>query len=715
VLPLLTKSAIGAPQQEGKLVLSPEFLAQYAIGPMLGCGAMGMVVRAEQRSVGRPVAVKFLKLRDPVQLERFLREGRVMARISHPHVTKVFDSGEIDGHPYLVTELLEGGTLKEVVGAGALPWRVALPIAVALLEGLQACHEAGIVHRDLKPENILFEKAGKSRPASPKISDLGLASDEVDAKALTATGTLLGTPLYMAPEQLRDGRTGVRSDLWSMAAVIFEMLAGRAPVVAPSLAELVLAHDRPVARVETFAADVPRGLADAIARALDVDDEKRPASAAELAALVREAVGPAAPVRSRSGRVVAARMSSASVPVVTAAPRWTGKHLAALFVGLGVAGGLALGLVSRRAAPPPPALVAAVAVASVAAPPSLWVDPEPGEYAALERPGSGPLVAGAFSPDRRLVATLAADGTACVWDVATRRPLKVGAFPRAHLSRLAFSVRGDRLALASDSSIYRWMWKDSGAASRLAVAGGADGLAWLRGDRLAFARPAGLWVVEPAGDGPPRRLADGLSRLRCFAGSPDGGMLAAGLDDGTLLLINPDGGVRRVNAHGVRDASSLAEQFESPTAGKVLSVAFSPEGTQLVTGGSEGHARIWDARTGRAIDGYTTNGAPVYAVAIKSGGREILIAEGRPDDPYVAYWEPQTLNPGHLAIGEGTIDALGYGPAGGDVLLVMREGVRRVPAEARRSNLSATSAGYTSMFGFSVPARTEPPPPRTPR
>src|SRR5262249_5029852 len=122
-------------------------------------------------------------------------------------------------------------------------------------------------------------------------------------------------------------------------------------------------------------------------------------------------------------------------------------------------------------------------------------------------------------------------------------------------------------------------------------------------------------------------------------------------------------------------------------------------------GGSEGHARIWDVKTGRQVDAYTTNGSPVFAVAMRAGGKEILIGEGEADHAYIAYWEPATLNPGHLDMGDVAGRALGYGPSGGDLLPATRNGVRRIPVAARRSNLAATSPGYTSMFGFSLPEK----------
>jgi eukaryotic-like serine/threonine-protein kinase len=225
-------------------------LGPYEILSPLGAGGMGEVYRAKDPRLGRDVAIKVLPesvSADPKALARFESEARAVAALSHPNILALHDVGEADGVHYAVTELLEGETLRGLVGRGLIPVRRALEIAHEVAEALAAAHGKGIVHRDVKPENVFLTKDGHV-----KILDFGLARagavpagrDETESPTvdkLTSEGAVVGTVAYMSPEQARGLPVDHRSDQFSLGIVLYEMLAGRRPFKGDSAAETLTA------------------------------------------------------------------------------------------------------------------------------------------------------------------------------------------------------------------------------------------------------------------------------------------------------------------------------------------------------------------------------------------------------------------------------------------------------------------------------------------
>ncbi len=210
-------------------------LGPYEILAPIGAGGMGEVYRARDTRLGRDVALKILPesfAREPDRLHRFEQEARSVAALNHPNILAVFDIGQHNGSPFLVSELLEGESLRAVLDRGALPQRKTIEHGVQIAHGLAAAHEKGIVHRDLKPENVFVTKDGRI-----KILDFGLAKlaqnagagpDEVTlASPNTAVGIVMGTASYMAPEQVRGETADPRTDIFAFGAVLYEMLSGQ--------------------------------------------------------------------------------------------------------------------------------------------------------------------------------------------------------------------------------------------------------------------------------------------------------------------------------------------------------------------------------------------------------------------------------------------------------------------------------------------------------
>jgi serine/threonine-protein kinase len=292
----------------------------------LGQGAMGAVYKGWHARFAREVAVKVLldlHAKGSVK-ERFLREGRAAAKISHEHVVQVMDAGESDGIAYLVMELVDGYSLGRIVDEkGPLPCEAVARIGAQIALGLAAIHQQGIIHRDIKPDNILV---GSDRKV--KITDLGLAkqTDDPELNRLTATGMVVGTPLYVSPEAIRDPRScTTAADIYSLGATLYHLLVGHPPFPTGSPYEVMRAHleqrPQPIREVR---ADVPTGLAQLVERCLNKLPEKRP-----TALQVAELLSGGANLKASASRGLATLVGIASLLVAaTASLAWLGlQHL----------------------------------------------------------------------------------------------------------------------------------------------------------------------------------------------------------------------------------------------------------------------------------------------------------------------------------------------------------------------------------------------------
>jgi len=294
---------------------------RYRLVEPVGRGGVGEVWAADDLRLDRRVAVKLLRPEltgDPAVRLRFESEARAAARLNHPNVVSVFDAGEHDGRALLVMELLDGKTLADEIGRGPLGAEAARSMAVQVLAALEAAHAQGLVHRDVKPGNIL-----RSADGGWKVGDFGIAKSVAEAGDLTATGLLVGTPAYLAPERV-DGRpaTGA-SDIFSLGAVLFEAVTGVKPFAGDTplaIAAAVRADDPPPIR--SLRPDVPEGLAASVDRALAKDPADRfPTAGAMAAALGAPVAGDAAATQAlATGAAVAGTTQvMAAVPAPPAA------------------------------------------------------------------------------------------------------------------------------------------------------------------------------------------------------------------------------------------------------------------------------------------------------------------------------------------------------------------------------------------------------------
>ena len=307
-------------------------LGPYEIVDAIGAGGMGEVYRARDTRIGRDVAIKVLPPdveTDPDRRRRFHQEAVAAGALNHPNVLVVHDVGAEAGRPFLVTELLHGATLRDLLRRGPLPEEKAVRYAAALLDGLASAHAHGIVHRDLKPENIFI-----TADDVPKILDFGLArlpagfqwTDGSATATGTAAGVLLGSAGYMAPEQITGGDIDSRTDLFSMTVVLYEMLSGRSPFPGDTTIEVLNA-------IVTKDADPPpaasASLREILRRGLQKAPARRFQSASDFAFALRlPAPAAGAPARVRGGsRILAIALATFAIAatILGALVLWQGR------------------------------------------------------------------------------------------------------------------------------------------------------------------------------------------------------------------------------------------------------------------------------------------------------------------------------------------------------------------------------------------------------
>ncbi len=318
-------------------------LGRYHILEQLGEGGMATVYKAYDTRLEREVAVKIIRhgAFPPTAIEhilkRFEREARVLASLTHPNIVKVLDSGEQDGIPYLVMEFVPSGTLKEFLNrkpAQPIPWETAARLLAPIARALQYAHQhpAKIVHRDVKPSNILITKSGL-----PMLSDFGIAKilENEETVELTSTGTGIGTPEYMAPEQGINKAVDHRADIYALGTIFYEMVAGRKPYQADTpLAVMMMKSIEPLPRPSKFVPGLPEIIERILFKALAKDPDDRYANMSEFADALE--------------KVAEGRLTHSSAPPTSTKPAFvasTGFKLV-----LGLAAGLLLCMVGIASA-----------------------------------------------------------------------------------------------------------------------------------------------------------------------------------------------------------------------------------------------------------------------------------------------------------------------------------------------------------------------------
>lgn len=259
--------------------MKQRIVGAYQLGPLLALGTVGAVYRARHRETGAPAVVKFLQTesaRDPELQRRFVREVGIVERFDHPNIIRYYDCGLDDDRIYFAMELVESGTLKDVLTSrGRLPWQEVVACAVQVCDALAYAHRNGVIHRDLKPANLFLSQDG-----SVKVGDFGLARD-LGRTRITLEGQTVGTCRYMPPEQITgDAELTGATDLYALGCIMYEAIAGRPPVDGTTIIEIFEAHlELEPVPLSQLASDCPPPLADFILQLLQKEPADRPAGA----------------------------------------------------------------------------------------------------------------------------------------------------------------------------------------------------------------------------------------------------------------------------------------------------------------------------------------------------------------------------------------------------------------------------------------------------
>ncbi|HLJ93190.1 MAG TPA: protein kinase [Gemmataceae bacterium] len=654
----------------------------YEIQGLLGRGGMGVIYQAWQVGLKRRVALKMIRDQGGAtaqELARFATEAAAVARVQHPNIVQIYEIGKHAGRPFFSLELLAGGNLEQKLAGAPLPAASAARLVETLAGAVHYAHQHGILHRDLKPANVLLTAEGQ-----PKIADFGLAKlfgepGESTPGFQTQSGTTLGTPSYMAPEQARGHckDLGPAVDLYALGAILYEVLTGRPPFRGETPLETLrqVQAEEPVSVVR-LQPKVPRDLNTICLKCLQKEPHNRYASAEALADDLR---------RFLAGKPIQARPIRTGERVV----KWM-KRRPALAALLGVSGLASLALVGvgialwyngqlttaideankqRAAAVMLHAAAEELRAEAVdfqlrvryARDMNLALQAFEGEHDGYvvellngmrPQPGQEDLRGfgwfhlwrrlhrerfswrdpmgfawSGFAPDGKTLATVNADGTLRLWDVATGKQ-------RAALSRvptncfpfLAFGPDGSTMAAGNAEGIVR-LWDVATGVERASLTGhtGAVGPVAYSPDGKLLATGGGdgtakLW--DPASRKERATLAGHKGAIRSIAYSPDGKLLATGGEDGTAKLWDLATGQERV---------TLAGEYH-----RIGAVFFSPDNKVLATIGertspSWGVGHLWDVATGQKRA--NLSGRPGYAIGVPAfapDGKTVVTTEGHP-------------------------------------------------------------------------------------
>ena len=606
-------------------------LGPYRIAAIIGEGGMGAVYRAEDTRLGRHVAIKVLTnvaLSDRERLVRFEQEARATGMLNHPNLLTIYDVGNAQGTPYLVSELLQGETLRDRLNKGAIPPRKTVEIALAVAHGLGAAHEKGIVHRDLKPENIFI-----TRDNRVKILDFGIAKlsalggGEAFKPAATEPGMVLGTVGYMSPEQVRGENVDPRTDIFALGTILYEMLAGKRAFKKGSSIETLSAilKEEPPELLEVDP-KIPSTLARLVTRCLEKDRDQRFQSARDLAFNL-ETLTNLSSHGTLTG-VSAQNPSQAQIPIATHAPTVRTPTRA-----------------STVGAPGPRTTTTAAKAPTTAtkAPTATLRQPQP--VPVVEEPEAEPHRR-RVSPILLTILFLVAIGGAAFggWYLAHRMSGDTGevAFHRVTFRR--GEVRGARFSPDGDTIVYSAAWDGQptevfvasrqspepralgvAAADILAVSRSTELAILLRRDRLTG---RGTLARVPLAGGMPREMATEVLQADW---SPDGSQLAAiRFANGKFKLEYPIGKVLYETPHDIRDLRVSPDgktvAFIEPygNANDIVIVDANGRPDPIARGWSHGATGLAWAQDGKEIwiTGTDTGAPPsLYAVALNGDWR----------------------------------------------------------------------------------------------
>jgi len=624
--------------------------SQYDIEKELGRGGMAIVYKAVQESLGRPVALKVLPqglTHDQKLLERFHREARSAAMLNHPHIVTIFDEGEMNGVHYMAMEYLTGRDLHEIIQEGGpLPPDEAVALIAPVAEALGYAHTKDTVHRDVKSSNVMVTDVGR-----PVLMDFGIAYASSESR-LTQTGTVLGTPEYMSPEQARGNDVDPRSDLYSLGVVLYEALTGTLPHTGghPMSVVYKVLHES-YTPPSAHNSSVPHWLEQIIAKLLMKDADDRYQSGQALAdALKAQDPGETVPVP-EGGSAGGDAPSSNGVP--DESPKTQVYR-------------------PGEESAPEPATATSTETATAEAPTEATEASAPAHTGAETQrqrlhivrslDGNADWVnAVSFSPDGQYALSGATDNSVKLWEVVTGRQIQT--FTGLDSQPISVALSPDGSYLVSESSNgHVQLWNvDSGDIVRsferrseavLAATFSPDGQYVLSG--CGEAGTLRMWETETGNV--VRTFDHNPEAIFSLAFSPDGRHVLTGSgQSGTLQLWDVEtGSVVRTFDEGDWDSTY------------VFSVSFSPDGRFALSGSDDMTARLWNVESGDLLRTFDGHSGLVIAVSFSPDGQYVLSGSS---DMKVQLWKVDTGSLGYVFEGDADgVNAIAFSPDGRYVL-----------------------------------------------
>lgn len=620
-------------------------LGHFDVARLIGRGGMGMVLEAFDTHLQRTVAVKVLDpqlANDGVSRQRFCREARAAAAISHDHVVTVFQvEKSTDGKlPYLVMQLIRGETLEaKLQREGRLSLPETLRIGLQTAAGLAAAHAQGVIHRDVKPGNILIDES----TGRVKLTDFGLARC-VEDLGLTRTGYAAGTPLYMSPEQATGQKVDERSDLFSLGAVLYEMCAGSLPFRGNTpFAVLKQITDNAARPVRELNADVPAWLSALIQQLLSKRADERPISAevvAEEFAKHLAEFGPVSPVQ-----IPAVRTSGACETVKR-------QHRRHRFQSLML--GLLIGAV----------VMLLVAIPFLGSRESQETGPVGPEAVGVLTGNAGPVWSIDFTPDGRRLAMAIDDGTVKLWDVGTQRLESTITAHEGPVWATAIAADGTQMVTGhDDGSVHVWDLATEEQLRTFQVDGPVRTLAFAPASHhVGVGTRTGVLEIWDADTGEKMMAFDGHKGIVMHVVfSHDGALLASVGGDKTARIWTVASGRERLQLEGHN--------------GGIYAVDFSADDRLIATGGWDRAVRLWDVASGKPLGTLEGHTSDVWSVAFAPYGN-VLASVG--EDREVRLWDAATQQPLPTRIGHtGTLYTAEFSSSG-QLATAGRDGTARV-------------------------------------